>query len=129
EHPDSLLDRLDGLILSGGVDVDPGSYRAETAPGTTGTQPARDQFEISLAKAALESDLPILGICRGFQLINVAAGGTLEQHLPDVLGHERHRTVAGQFDEHEVEFTEGSRIGALCGGERLLVSSHHHQGL
>ena len=127
--PGPLLERLDGLILAGGADVDPASYGHAPAPGTTDTRPERDAFEIGLAKAALETGLPVLGICRGFQLINVAAGGTLDQHLPDRLGHERHRTVPGQFDEHEVELTPGSRIAAICGEERLMVSSHHHQGL
>lgn len=127
--PGPLLDRLDGLILAGGADVDPASYGAEPAPGTADTRPERDGFEIALAKSALERDLPVLGVCRGFQLINVATGGTLEQHLPDVLGHERHRTVPGQFDEHEVELTEGSRTARIYGSERLTVQSHHHQGL
>jgi len=127
--PGPLLERLDGLILTGGADVDPGTYGAEAAPGTADTRPERDHFEISLAKAALSSDLPFLGVCRGFQLMNVAAGGSLEQHLPDVVGHERHRSVPGQFDEHEVDLLEGSQIAALCGSEQLTVSSHHHQGL
>lgn len=129
EDPGPLLDRLDGLILAGGADVDPASYEVEPAPRTADTRPERDEFEIALAKAALERDLPLLGVCRGFQVINVAAGGTLTQHLPDVLGHERHRTVAGQFDEHEVELTEGSMIAGLCSSDRLTVQSHHHQGL
>ncbi|MGK2954545.1 MAG: gamma-glutamyl-gamma-aminobutyrate hydrolase family protein [Solirubrobacterales bacterium] len=129
EDPGPLLQRLDGLILTGGVDVDPASYGADPSPETADIRPGRDQFEISLAKSALESDLPVLGICRGFQLINVAAGGDLAQHLPDVLGHERHRTVPGRFDEHDVELTEGSRIARLCGTTRLTVTSHHHQGL
>jgi len=129
ESPESLLDRLDGLILTGGVDVDPASYGAEAAPETSDVRPDRDRFELSLAKAALESDLPLLGICRGFQLMNISAGGNLDQHLPDRLGHEGHRTVPGSFDEHEVELSEGSMIAGLCGRNRLVVSSHHHQGL
>ena len=127
--PGPLLERLDGLILAGGADVDPASYGHAPAPGTTDTRPERDQFELGLARGALETGLPVLGICRGFQLINVAAGGTLDQHLPDRLGHERHRTVPGHFDEHEVELTPGSRVAAICGEARLTVSSHHHQGL
>lgn len=128
-NPGALLDRLDGLILAGGADVDPASYDAEPAPNTNDTRPKRDEFEIALAKAALDQDFPMLGICRGFQVINVVMGGTLEQHLPDVLGHEGHRTVPGQFDEHEVELTGGSKIAGLCRTDRLTVSSHHHQGL
>ena len=127
--PGPLLERLDGLILAGGADVDPASYGHAPAPNTTDTRPERDQFELGLAKGALETGLPVLGICRGFQLINVAAGGTLDQHLPDRLGHERHRTVPGRFDEHEVVLTSGSRVAAICGEEKLTVSSHHHQGL
>ena len=128
-EPGPLLDRLDGLILAGGADVDPASYGAEAAPRTAETRPERDEFELSLARAAIERNLPVLGVCRGFQLINVAAGGTLEQHLPDVLGHERHWTVPGQFDEHAVELSAGSRIARHYGAERLTVQSHHHQGL
>jgi len=127
--PGPLLDRIDGLILAGGADVDPASYDAEPAPRTADTRPDRDEFEIALARAALERDLPLLGVCRGFQLVNVAAGGTLEQHLPDVLGHERHRTVPGQFDEHEVELEAGSRIAEICDSRLITVQSHHHQGL
>jgi putative glutamine amidotransferase len=127
--PGPLLDRIDGLILAGGADVDPASYDAEPAPRTADTRPDRDRFEIALARAALDRDMPLLGVCRGFQLINVAAGGTLEQHLPDVLGHERHRTVPGQFDEHEVELREDSRIAGICGTALINVQSHHHQGL
>lgn len=127
--PGPLLERLDGLILAGGADVDPASYGHAPLPNTTDTRPERDQFELGLARGALETGLPVLGICRGFQLINVAAGGTLDQHLPDRLGHERHRTVPGRFDEHEVELTPGSRVAEICGEERLTVSSHHHQGL
>lgn len=129
DSPESLLARLDGLILTGGVDVDPDSYGAIAAPETSDVRPDRDRFELSLAKAALEADLPLLGICRGFQLMNALAGGDLDQHLPDRLGHEGHRSVPGSFDEHEVELTEGSKIAGLCGGTRLVVSSHHHQGL
>ena len=129
EDPGPLLDRLDGLILGGGADVDPGSYESEAGPLTAGTRPERDQFELALTRGALERDLPLLGVCRGFQLMNVAAGGTLEQHLPDVVGHERHRSVPGEFDRHEVELAADSRIARICGKDRLTVHSHHHQGL
>ncbi len=127
--PIPLLDRLDGLILGGGADVDPTSYGAEAAPQTAEIRPERDEFELALTVGALEMDLPLLGICRGFQLMNVAAGGSLEQHLPDVVGHERHRSVPGQFDEHEVELVAGSRIADICGSGTVLIQSHHHQGL
>lgn len=127
--PAPVLDRLDGLILGGGADVDPATYGAEPSVHTAEIRPERDEFELALATAALEADLPLLGVCRGFQLMNVAAGGTLEQHLPDLLGHERHRTVPGQFDQHEVELIAGSAVAGIYGTGRLLVHSHHHQGL
>ena len=129
DDPLPLLERLDGLILGGGADVDPATYGAEAGPQTAETRADRDAFELALAKGALDTDLPLLGICRGFQLMNIGAGGNLEQHLPDVVGHERHRTTPGQFDEHEVELVAGSRIAEICGTERIVVNSHHHQGL
>ncbi|MGK2931389.1 MAG: gamma-glutamyl-gamma-aminobutyrate hydrolase family protein, partial [Solirubrobacterales bacterium] len=100
-NPGPLLDRLDGLILGGGADVDPASYGAEPGIHTAEIRPERDEFELALIESAMKRDMPFLGICRGFQLMNIAGGGTLEQHLPDVVGHERHRTVPGQFDQHE----------------------------
>ncbi len=84
--PDILLDRVDALMLAGGADIDPASYGAEPHPETRGTWPDRDAFELALARRALERDLPVLGICRGMQLLNVALGGTLVQHLPDDAG-------------------------------------------
>jgi putative glutamine amidotransferase len=129
EHPDELLDRLDGLILAGGSDVDPGSYGARPHPQVNGTVPERDRFELALAHRALERELPVLGICRGMQLMNVASGGTLLQHLPDELGHEQHRHTPGQFADHEVELEPGSLAARAAGAERLAVKSHHHQGV
>src|ERR1700755_1408773 len=96
-HPDDVLDGLDGLLLAGGADIDPGSYDAEPHPTTTNTRPDRDDAEIALALRALERDIPVLGICRGMQLINVALGGTLVQHLPESIGDGRHRSTAGSF--------------------------------
>src|SRR5690242_8112596 len=83
EAPDEMLDQLDGLILAGGADVDPSAYDAEPHPATRGTVPERDRSEIALARRAVERDMPVLGICRGMQVLNVALGGTLRQHLPD----------------------------------------------
>ena len=96
--PDPVLDLLDGLLLAGGADVDPATYGAEPHPATDDGAPERDAFELALAARAMERDLPFLGVCRGMQVMNVARGGTLNQHLPDDLGHEDHRRSPGTFD-------------------------------
>lgn len=129
EDPDLLLDRVDGLLLAGGADVDPSSYGAEPHAETKGTWPDRDAFEIALTRAALARRMPLLGICRGMQVLNVALGGTLEQHLPDRLPDNLHRTLAGTFGSHQVELEPGSLACRAAGGESLLVMSHHHQGV
>src|ERR1700727_221009 len=110
EEPEQVLDVLDGLILAGGADIDPSSYGQERDPSTVDTVPERDRFEIALARGAIERDLPLLGICRGMQLINVACGGTLIQHLPDRFGHGEHRRVVGSFEgaEHDVTLLDGT---------------------
>jgi putative glutamine amidotransferase len=131
EHPDDVLDGLDGLVLSGGADIDPSFYGAERHPKTVNTRPDRDRAEIGLARRALERDLPVLGICRGMQLLNVALGGTLVQHLPDDVGHTDHRRSLGSFDnaDHDVRLTPGS-LAAQAAGETLhATKSHHHQGV
>jgi putative glutamine amidotransferase len=129
EDPNELLDRLDALVLAGGADIDPaihgGDPHAETGP----TNPDRDRFEIALARRALERDLPLLGVCRGMQILNVATGGTLEQHLPERLGHQGHRLVPGSWGEHEVRLEPGSLAARAAGADRLTVKSHHHQGI
>jgi putative glutamine amidotransferase len=127
--PDILLDRVDALMLAGGADIDPASYGAEPHPETRGTWPDRDAFELALARRALERDMPVLGICRGMQLLNVALGGTLVQHLPETLGKETHRTVAGTFSEHRVRLEPGSLACSAAGVEGFVVWSHHHQGV
>jgi putative glutamine amidotransferase len=131
EEPEEALDLIDGLMLAGGADIDPASYGEQAHPLTVETVPERDAFEIALVRGAIERDLPVLGICRGMQLINVARGGTLLQHLPEQLGHEEHRRVVGSFDgaEHDVTLTEGS-LAASAAGELVHVTrSHHHQGV
>jgi putative glutamine amidotransferase len=93
------------------------------------TWPERDRFEIALARRAIERDMPVLGACRGMQIINVALGGTLEQHLPDVIGTDEHRHTPGVFGDHEVTLEPGSLAARATGTERALVKSHHHQGV
>jgi putative glutamine amidotransferase len=131
EDPDQALALLDGLILAGGADIDPASYGQEAHPETVGTVPERDLFEIALTRAAIERDLPLLGICRGMQLINVALGGTLMQHLPERYGHHEHRRVPGSFDgaEHDVILSEGSLAARATGEIQHMTKSHHHQGV
>jgi len=115
EDPSEWLSLLDGLILAGGADY--------------GDVPDRDAFEVALGLAALDADLPLLGVCRGMQLMNIARGGTLIEHLPDVLGHEDHRAVPGAFGDHDVRLREGS-LAARAAGELVhATKSHHHQGV
>ena len=131
EHPDDVLDGVDGLLLAGGADIDPATYGAERHAKTVNTRPDRDRAEVALALRALERDLPLLGICRGMQLLNVALGGTLIQHLPDDLGHTDHRRSLGSFDnaDHDVRLAPDS-LAARAAGETLhATKSHHHQGV
>jgi putative glutamine amidotransferase len=108
---EETLDRLDGIVFSGGEDI--------------GENDARDRGELALLQAALARDVPVLAVCRGFEVLNVARGGDLIQHLPDVVGHEVHRAVVGAFSEHPVRVDPSSRIGEVSG----VVKSHHHQGV
>jgi len=124
---DETLDALDGLLISGGPDVDPALYGAETHAATDEPRTARDAGELALLTGALERDLPVLAVCRGSQLLNVARGGDLVQHLPETLGHEGHKHEAGSFSEHAVDVKAGTRLGSLV-GEHAPVRSHHHQG-
>ncbi|HET7647788.1 MAG TPA: gamma-glutamyl-gamma-aminobutyrate hydrolase family protein [Gaiellaceae bacterium] len=124
---DETLDVVDGLIFSGGSDLDPKLYEAEPHAETVGWFRERDDFELALMHAALERDVPVLAICRGSQVLNVALGGDLEQHVPDRVGTELHREVPGVFSEHDVEVLAGTRLGSIL-GDRHDVKSHHHQG-
>jgi putative glutamine amidotransferase len=131
DHPDELLDRVDGLILSGGGDVDPAAYGADRHPETSQVSAERDAFELALTRRAVRRDMPVLGICRGIQVLNVAFGGTLLQHLPEHLGHGEHRRVAGSFDDadHDVQLTDGSLAARAAGELCHATKSHHHQGI
>ncbi len=131
EDPDEVLDLLDGLILAGGADIDPATYGEARHAATAGTRRERDDFEIALARRALERDIPLLGICRGMQLMNIARGGTLIQHLPDDVGHEDHRRVPGSFDgaDHDVRLSGGSLAARAAGETDHATKSHHHQGV
>jgi gamma-glutamyl-gamma-aminobutyrate hydrolase PuuD len=127
EGIEETLDSLDALILSGGSDLSPEAYGQEAHPETHGVTPERDDAELALLTAALERDLPVLAICRGSQVLNVALGGDLLQHLPEVVGDEKHKHTPGVYADHDVIVAPGSRIGRLL-GEHAPVKSHHHQG-
>jgi len=129
EAPDDALRLVDALILTGGSDIDPASYSVEADPHSKPTFPLRDAVEVALARRAAELDRPLLGICRGMQLLNVAFGGDLEQHLPDRLGHARHSLRPGFFGDHEVRLAPGSLAARVAGAERHAVKSFHHQGV
>jgi gamma-glutamyl-gamma-aminobutyrate hydrolase PuuD len=124
---EETLDAVDALVFSGGSDLGPETYGAEAHAETTGVSPERDRAELALLSAALERDLPVLAICRGSQILNVARGGDLEQHLPDVVGDDKHKQNPGEFTDHDVELEPSTRVGRLL-GERAPVKSHHHQG-
>jgi putative glutamine amidotransferase len=129
ESPEELLDRIDAVVLGGGADIDPETQGVEAHPETVGSNPDRDHFEIALARGALERGIPLLGVCRGMQILNVAYGGTLDQHIPERLGHDIHRPVPGSWAEHDVRIEPGSLAAQAAGTERLTVKSHHHQGV
>ena len=124
---EETLDALDAIIFSGGGDLDPETYGAEAHPETNEVSPERDQAELALLEAALARDMPVLAVCRGSQVLNVARGGDLVQHLPEIVGHERHRHEHGTMADHEVTVESSSRLGAILGG-RAPVKSSHHQG-
>lgn len=131
QDPAMLIDRLDGLLLIGGVDVEPEFYGEAKSERTEATEPRRDRFELSLVRMAMEQDIPILGVCRGMQILNVAMGGTLHQHLADA-GFAEHRRSPGRLDSatfHEIEVQSGTHVASLSGSGVQTVNSHHHQGV
>jgi gamma-glutamyl-gamma-aminobutyrate hydrolase PuuD len=127
EAVEETLDVLDGLLLSGGADLDPASYGAGAHPETNGVRPDRDRAELALLEGALARDMPVLAVCRGSQVLNVSRGGDLVQHLPEVVGHEGHKQTPGVFAEHDVEVLPQTKLHEVV-GERAPVKSHHHQG-
>jgi putative glutamine amidotransferase len=124
---DATLAVVDGLIFSGGSDLDPELYGERAHAETKGVVRERDDFELGLMEAALGRDVPVLAICRGSQLLNVALGGGVEQHVPDRVGTDVHKETAGVFAEHDVDVLPNTRLGGLL-GDRHAVKSHHHQG-
>ena len=128
DDPEEILSVLDGLLLAGGADIDPERYGEPAHPETAGLRPDRDAGELSLLESALAQDLPVLGICRGMQLMAVNAGGHLHQHLPELVGHEGHRPSPGVYGEHAVRIDPTSRLSTVV-GPRVHVRSYHHQGV
>jgi putative glutamine amidotransferase len=124
---EETLDALHGLVLSGGSDLDPELYGATAHSETTGIRADRDRAELALVDGALARDMPVLAICRGSQVLNVALGGDLLQHMPDHVGHDGHKQTPGIFSEHGIELDPGSRLARIL-GDRVDVLSHHHQG-
>ena len=129
EIADQVLDRIDGLIVTGGRDVDPARYGQEPHAATDAPQEQRDAWEDALLEAAIRREVPFLGICRGLQVLNVRRGGTLIQHLPDVVGHTRYNAGGGRFTVNTVHVDEDSELGGLLGRDRLAVKSYHHQAI
>ncbi len=130
EDPEGVLDVIDALIVTGGAgDVNPALYGEEPHPETGPVQDERDAYELALVRAAVERRMPVLGVCRGMQILNVVYGGGIEQHIPDVVDHEEHRHTPGTFADHEVDLEPGSLAARAVGAERAPVKSHHHQGV
>ena len=124
----AALDGLDGLLVAGGADVDPARYGAAADPHTGAPRRDRDEWELALIDAALARDLPLLAVCRGMQVLNVALGGDLVQHLPDTVGDDQHCPIVGTHGRHEVALAAGSRLAHVL-GEKTVVATYHHQAV
>lgn len=124
---DAVVGRLDGLVLAGGSDIDPARYGARRQPHAQPPVHDRDEHEIAMIEAAVGAGIPVLGICRGMQLINVWRGGTLVQHLPAVVGHTEHSPSPAGFGRHDVRVEPGSRVAQLLGrpGDAVVPTNHH----
>ena len=122
---------LDGIVIAGGADVDPASYGALAHPRTGRLDPRRDAWEFAVADSALRAGVPLLAICRGMQVLNVVLGGTLHQHVPDVVGHEGHSGLASGFGKHRVRVADSGTVSGILGGPEawLEVPTHHHQAV
>src|SRR4051812_44775825 len=123
-----LVERLDGVILAGGVDVAPELYADDRHASVQASRPDRDSTELAIARATETVDLPVLGICRGMQVMAVAAGGSLEQHVPDRVGHHEHSPAPATYGSHPVHMVAGTRLAGLLGAE-ADVPSYHHQSV
>lgn len=124
----ALLSRVDGLVVAGGADVDPETYGAPPHPSAQEARPTRDRTELALVREARRRDLPLLGVCRGMQVMAVEAGGSLHQHVPDLVGHDEHSPRPGVFGLHPVRLVDDSLTGRLLGPE-VQVHSYHHQAV
>ena len=124
---EETLEALDGVIFSGGSDLDPATYGQDAHPETAGIVEERDRAELALLQAALARDMPLLAVCRGSQVLNVALGGDLVQHLPDVVGDHKHKHTPGEYADHDILLDPETRLGSLL-GHHAPVKSHHHQG-
>ena len=129
EQATSILEGLDGLIITGGADINPARYGQDKGPHTQDSEVLRDTLEDTLLTAARQLTLPILGICRGAQMLNVHLGGTLHQHLPDVVGHDRYRVGDGVFHPEPMTITEGSWLHQILGDQEVSGHVYHHQAI
>lgn len=132
DEAEATVARLDGVVIAGGGDIGPENYgSAEWHPETDVNAPDRDVWELAVAKAALGLHVPLLGICRGMQIMNVASGGTLHQHVPDLVGHNNHGGTPDGFGVHKVRVTSGTQVKAILpdGGQFFDVPTHHHQSV